>query len=91
MGTIAARKARDIVRNVELVLAMELLCAAQGLEFLLPLHPGRGIHEAYKVVRQKVPPIEGDRRFSEDIQKIHSLIESGELLGRVEKVAGALQ
>jgi histidine ammonia-lyase len=90
MGTIAARKARDIVRNVEQILAMELLCATQGLEFLLPLHPGRGIHEAYKGVREKVPPIKGDRRFSEDIRKIHSLIESGELLRRVEKTAGNL-
>jgi histidine ammonia-lyase len=90
MGTIAARKARDIVRNVEQILAMELLCATQGLEFLLPLHPGRGIHEAYRVVREKVPPIEGDRGFSEDIKKVHSLIESGELLRRVEKVAGNL-
>jgi histidine ammonia-lyase len=91
MGTIAARKGRDIVRNVEQILAMELLCAIQGLEFLLPLHPGRGIYQAYKVVREKVPPIEGDRRFSRDIQEIHSLIESGELLGRVEKVSGSLQ
>jgi histidine ammonia-lyase len=90
MGTIAARKARDIVRNVEQVLAMELLCATQGLEFLLPLRPGRGIHEAYKVVREKVPPIQGDRRFSEDIQRIHSLIESGELLRSVEEIAGNL-
>ena len=91
MGTIAARKARDIVRNVELILAMELLCATQGLEFLLPLTPGRGIHEAYLAVREKVPPIKGDRRFSVDIEKIHSLIESGELLTRVERVAGPLQ
>ena len=91
MGTIAARKARDIVRNVEQVLAMELLCATQGLEFLLPLHPGRGIHEAYKVVREKVPPIKSDRRFSEDIQKITSLIETGNLLRRVENVTGSLQ
>ena len=91
MGTIAARKARDIVRNVELILAMELLCATQGLEFLLPLTPGRGIHEAYLVVREKVPPIKGDRRFSVDIEKIHSLIESRELVRRVESVAGPLQ
>ncbi len=90
MGTIAARKARDIVRNVEQVLAMELLCATQGLEFLLPLLPGRGIYEAYRVVREKVPPIQGDRRFSKDIQKIHSLIESGELLRSVEEIAGNL-
>ncbi len=90
MGTIAARKGRDIVRNVGLILAMELLCATQGLEFLLPLTPGRGIHEAYLVVREKVPPIKGDRRFSVDIEKINSLIESGELLRRVEEVAGSL-
>ena len=91
MGTIAARKGRDIVRNVEHILAMELLCATQGLEFLLPLQPGVGIKEAYRVVREKVPPIKGDRRFSEDIRKIQLLIESGELLRRVEKGAGGLE
>jgi histidine ammonia-lyase len=69
---------------------MELLCATQGLEFLLPLKPGVGIKEAYRVVREKVPPIKGDRRFSEDIKKIQLLIESGELLRRVEKVVGKL-
>jgi histidine ammonia-lyase len=91
MGTIAARKARDIVNNVEQILAMELLCATQGLEFLLPLKPGIGIKEAYNVVRRKVPPIKADRRFSEDIQQIDLMIKSGELLSRVEKVAGKLE
>jgi histidine ammonia-lyase len=91
MGTIAARKARDIVHNVENILAMELLCATQGLEFLLPLRPGRGIHAAYQLVREKVPPIKGDRRFSEDIRHIFSQIESGELLRRVEKKVGRLE
>ena len=79
------------MRNVEQVLAMELLCATQGLEFLLPLHPGRGIHEAYKVVREKFSPIDCERRFSEDIVIITSLIESVGLFRRVEKVAGSLQ
>jgi len=91
MGVMAARKGRDITRNVEYILAMELLCATQGLEFLLPLKPGIGIKEAYSVVRKKIPPIKGDRRFSEDIKKIHLLIESGELLNRVEKVVGGLR
>ena len=59
MGVIAAEKGRDIVRNVEHILAMELLCATQGLEFQLPLQPGSGINEAYRVVREKVPPITG--------------------------------
>jgi len=90
MGTIAARKGRDIVRNVEHILAMELLCATQGLEFLLPLRPGIGVQEACCVVREKVPVIKGDRRFSTDIKKIQHLIESGKLLRRVEKVVGNL-
>ncbi len=91
MGTIAARKGREIVKNVEHILAMELLCATQGLEFLLPLQPGLGIKEACRVVREKVTPIKGDRRFSKDIKVIQHLIESGELLRRVEKVIGALK
>ena len=91
MGVTAARKARDIVKNVEHILAMELLCATQGLEFQLPLQPGIGIKEAYSVIREKVPPITGDRRFSDDIQKIQVLIESGELLRRVTKVVRALE
>jgi histidine ammonia-lyase len=91
MGTIAARKARDIVQNVENILAMELLCATQGLEFLLPLRPGRGIHAAYQLVREKVPPIRRDRRFSKDIRHIFFQIESGELLRRVEEKVGGLE
>jgi len=91
MGSIAARKGREIVKNVEYILAMELLCAVQGLEFLLPLQPGIGVREAYRTVREKIPPIKGDRRFSEDIKKIQALIESGELLRRVEAAAGRLE
>jgi histidine ammonia-lyase len=90
MGTIAARKGRDIVNNVEQILAMELLCATQGLEFLLPRKPGIGIQEAYHAIRKRVPPIKGDRRFSDDIKKIDLMIKSGELLSRVEKVVGKL-
>lgn len=90
MGVTAARKGRDIVRNVEYILAMELLCATQGLEFQLPLQPGIGIKEAYRVVREKVPPVTGDRRFSDDIRKIQRLIESGEFLQRVEKAVKGL-
>ena len=90
MGVTAARKGREIVKNVEHILAMELLCAVQGLEFQLPLRPGIGIKKAYDVVREKVPPITEDRRFSEDILKIQALIESGELLHRVETTVGGL-
>jgi len=60
------------------------------LEFLLPLKPGQGILEAYRVIRKRVPPIKGDRRFSKDIGEIARLIGSGELLQAVEKAVGRL-
>jgi histidine ammonia-lyase len=43
------------------------------------------------VWRKKVPPIKGERWFREDIKKIHSLVESGELINRIEKVVGSLE
>jgi hypothetical protein len=43
------------------------------------------------VWRKKVPPIKGKRRFREDIKKIHFLVESGELINRIEKVVGSLE
>jgi len=46
--------------------------------------------EAYRVIRKGVPPIKGDRRFSEDIGKIARLIGSGEFLQAVEKAVGGL-
>ncbi len=80
----------DIVRNVESILAMEMLCATQGLEFLLPLRPGQGILAACRVIRKKVPPIKEDRRFSKDIREIARLIGTGEVLKAVEKAVGGL-
>jgi histidine ammonia-lyase len=61
------------------------------LEFLFLLQPGIGIKEAYRVVRERVPPIKGDRRFSEDIKKIQLLAEAGELLPHVGKIVEGLK
>ncbi len=90
MGTIAARKAREIIGNVEHILAMEILCSSQGLYFLEPLKPGTGIQAEYRVVREAVDPIMEDRSFHEDIHSIWELIESGYLLEEVEKISGPL-
>jgi histidine ammonia-lyase len=78
MGMTAATKLRSIVENAEYVVAIELLAAAQGLEFRLPLRPGRGVHRAYKIVRSSVPPLTQDRALSSDIQKIAEVIRRGE-------------
>ena len=93
MGTIAARKCREILDNVEHVIAVELLCAAQALDLLnaeKPYRPGDGTHAAYKVIREHIPYLDTDRVISQDIETMVSLIRSGAILRRVEEVVGEL-
>lgn len=78
MGMTAAVKAREAVRLLETVLGLELLTAAQGLEFLKPLKPGRGVRRAYDVVRSAVPALERDRQLSPDFEAMEALVRSGE-------------
>jgi histidine ammonia-lyase len=56
-----------------------------GLGFLPPLKPGVGIKEAYRALREQIRPVKGDRRLSGHIEKIQSLIGSGESPNRVGK------
>jgi histidine ammonia-lyase len=77
MGMASALKLRESVRLLETMLALELLTAAQALEFLKPLRPGRGVEEAYALVREKVPALDGDRSLSPDIAALEDLVRSG--------------
>lgn len=77
MGMAAALKARNAVELLETVLALELMTAAQGLEFLRPLRPGRGVAEAYEIVRQRVAPLERDRVLAPDIAEVEALVRQG--------------
>ena len=70
MGMAAAFKARRILANARRVVAAELICAAQGLEFLKPLRPGRGVEEVYRRVRELVPPLDGDRILTPDLERV---------------------
>lgn len=103
MGAIAARKARSILTNLRKVLAIELLCAAQGLDFRTSevtkcsggskhkqAQPGPGIVAAHKLVRDHIPFLEEDRPLYVDMQKAEHLITSGQLLRTVESAIGAL-
>jgi len=74
MGMTAALKLAQIVRNVEIVLAIELLCAAQGLEFLKPLKPGPKLADVYRRVRQQVPALERDAQLSGYIESLVPLV-----------------
>ncbi|MCA1612937.1 MAG: histidine ammonia-lyase [Acidobacteria bacterium] len=78
MGMTAATKLRSVVTNIEHVLAIELLCAAEGLEHRLPLKPGRGALRAYDVVRSHVPRLTRDRPLSADIERLAGAVRRGE-------------
>jgi histidine ammonia-lyase len=90
MGTISARKAREVVKNSENVLAIELLCAAQALDLFTNMKPGEGTLAAYRVIRDSVPHLERDRMLSPDIEKVVRLVKEGFLLDAVEKKVGSL-
>ena len=90
MGVTAARKARQIMKNTRNVLAMELLCAAQGLDFLQPLKAGEGAQAAYEKIRSRVKTASVDRAFHEDITIIHDQIVGGEIVAAVESKVGSL-
>jgi histidine ammonia-lyase len=88
MGVTAARKARAILDNTECVLAIELLCAAQGREFHKELRAGRGAQAAHEALRTKVQPLDADRFLHTDIESARSLIASGELCAAIEAALG---
>lgn len=77
MGMGAALKARDAVRLLESVLAIELMVAAQALEFHKPLRPGRGVERAYEIVRSRIAPLKRDRELATDIAAAEALVRQG--------------
>ena len=90
MGTISARKCRDIVKNTEHVIAIELLCGAQAMDLFTNMKAGEGTRIAYGVIRDAVPHLERDRVLSEDIESIVKVLRSGRILEEVEEGVGAL-
>ncbi|MGQ9641752.1 MAG: histidine ammonia-lyase [Candidatus Bathycorpusculaceae bacterium] len=78
MGVTAAQKAMQILENTQYIVAIELLSAAQAIEYRGPQKLGKGTRKAYEMLREKVSVFKEDRVLSEDIDKIKSLVESGE-------------
>jgi histidine ammonia-lyase len=70
MGMTSALKFAQVVKNVEMIIAIELMCAAQGLDFLKPLRPGPRLAEAYSRVRDLVPFLERDAPLSGYIESL---------------------
>ncbi len=91
MGTISARKANEILFNVENVLAIELLCACQGLDFFEGVKPGVGIRVVHRLFREKIPHLSEDRLMYPDINLAKEMICTGVILSAVEKEVGRLK
>jgi histidine ammonia-lyase len=77
MGMTGALKLRQIVDNVERIVGIELMCAAQGLEFRRPLKAGREVERAYAVVRSIVPHLGEDRVLGPEIEAMAAAIRTG--------------
>lgn len=86
MGTIAARKGRDIIRNCERVLATEILAACQGIDFRENVTLGKGTKIAYDTVRNAVNFIDKDVVMYKELDKVLELIVKEAIVNNVEEV-----
>ena len=89
MGTHGARQAAEILKNVQKIIAIELLCGAQALDMRKKKSPdlnfGQGSESARSFIRNHIKPLERDRYLADDIAKSLELVQSGELLQAVEQ------
>ena len=91
MGATAARKAAQITTHVEQILAIELLCAAQALEFSRGASLGRGTAAAAAAVREVIPPLRDDRVLASDLEAAAALVRAETLLDAIERAVGSLE
>ena len=91
MGVTSGLKLHEVVKNAKACLAIELLCNSQALEFQRPQKSTPALEKVYSLIREVVPPIEEDRVFYNDIQKIIDLIENNKIIPEVEKIIGELK
>ena len=93
LGPVAARQARRVLEHVETIVGIELLCAAQAVDFRREaLGPearlGRGTEAAYRLIRRRIPFLEQDAVLAPLIEKARELVVSGELVAAVEEALG---
>ena len=90
MGMTAARHARDVVANAEVVVALEALAATQALDLRAPLSPAPATGAAHAALRASVPFLDDDRELAPDIAAATELVRTGALVAAAEAVAGPL-
>jgi histidine ammonia-lyase len=90
MGTIAARKCLDILENTRNVIAIEYMCAAQGIDLLAPLSTSDPLKKALGAIREVVSTLDDDRTLHPDIVRIRNLMTLRKITSSVEEVTGSL-
>ncbi len=91
MGSIASRKCYEVVSNVKNIIAIEILCGVQALEFLLPMKAGIGVEKAKGIIRKKIPFIKKDVYMSDLIENIKHIIYNTDFISKIEKVTYKLK
>ena len=88
MATFAARRLQAMVDNTAHILGIELLAAAQGIDFLRPLHSSPVLEEVHALLRLNVLKMEQDRYLAPDIAHATALVRDGSLARLLQKIAG---
>jgi len=88
MGNHAGLKLLRVLENAERVVAIELLCATQGVDFLTPRRPGAGTAALHAAVRTRVPYLEADRILNDEIELVAKLVTNPAFIAEVEGAAG---
>ncbi len=89
MGSISGRKLHKVIDNLEYIQAIELLYATQAVDFRRPLQSTPVVEACHQLVREKVPFIDNDRVFADDIKELHQLMTTGRLLAVINQTAAA--
>lgn len=88
MGMVAARQARRVLDNVEHMVAIELLCAAQALDLRGAVHAGTGTRAAHALIRTHAAALVDDRPLRDDVEAVCRLIDDGRLVAAVDSAVG---
>ena len=91
MGSVTAKKLTEIIRNTEIVIAIQFMSAAQALDFKKPLTGGPGTEAAYRVIRAKLERLIDDRPLYPDIEIVTDLVRKGSIVEAVEKAIGEIK
>ena len=91
MGSISALKLLSVLQNVEHVLAVEFLTAAQALDFRSPMKPGRGVQMAHELLREQIGHAHKDYEVRNDLETCADILRRGALATAVEAGIGSLE